>query len=84
MALAVVAEAVVVVGVSGAEVVAAEVDVVAAIVVGTAIEDAEVEVEVEVEVDADADAEVNVEDAHPAVERRIATVAARAAVRLAR
>ena len=74
MALAVVAEAVVVVGVSGAEVVAAEVDVVAAIVVGTAIEDAEV----------DADAEVNVEDAHPAVERRIATVAARAAVRLAR
>ena len=76
MALAVVAEAVVVVGVSGAEVVAAEVDVVAAIVVGTAIEDAEV--------DADADAEVNVEDAHPAVERRIATVAARAAVRLAR
>ena len=74
MALAVVAEAVVVVGVSGAEVVAAEVDVVAAIVVGTAIEDAEV----------DADAEVNVEDAHPAVERRIATVAARAAARLAR
>ena len=78
MALAVVAEAVVVVGVSGAEVVAAEVDVVAAIVVGTAIEDAEVDA------DADADAEVNVEDAHPAVERRIATVAARAAVRLAR
>lgn len=78
MALAVVAEAVVVVGVSGAEVVAAEVDVVAAIVVGTAIEDAEVDA------DADADAEVNVEDAHPAVERRIATVAARAAARLAR
>lgn len=73
-----VAAALVVVGVSGAEVVAAEVDVVPAVVVGAATKDAEVDGEV------DDDTDVDVEDAHPAVERRNATVATSAAVRLAR